>query len=77
MIMIIIVIIVNINIIIGRSGSRCNIDRIDYYRYFSLLSVFYTSACWWDHTGILRNSKSPQVSKSLLNFLTDLDNPVV
>ena len=49
----------------------------NYYFYFTHLRVFYTNVSWWFSTGVLRDSKSPQLSKTLLNILIDLNNAIV
>ena len=53
---------------------------IDYYYYcyyyYLFLRVFHTSFSWWSHWS-LNDSKSPQVSKTLLSILAVLNNAVV
>ena len=48
----------------------------DYY-YFHFIQVFHTSFNWWLFHWCLTESKSPQVSRTLLSILTDFNNAVV
>ena len=41
------------------------------------LEIFHASVGWWFSTRILSDSKSPQVSKTLLSILADFNNAVV
>ena len=48
-----------------------------YCLYFTLLIVFQTSVSRWFLTGVWSDSKSPQVSRTLLRILTERNNAVV
>ena len=48
-----------------------------WYFYLTHLRVFHTSVSWWFLRWILRDSKFPQVSRTLLSILADLNNAVV
>ena len=54
-----------------------------FFRYFGLLLLFYfllvyeICVSWWSFTGVLSDSKSPQVSRTLLSILVDLNNVVI
>ena len=54
---------------------RCATNHY-YYYYHHSLRVFHVSVSWWSFTGV-SNSKSPQVSRTLLSILADLSNAVV
>ena len=47
----------------------------DYY--FTHLRVFHASVNWWFSSRVLSDSKFPQVSRTLLSILADLNNTVV
>ena len=47
------------------------------HNYFTFGGVFHTSVSWWFYSGVSGESKSPQISRTLLNILSDLNNSVV
>ena len=49
----------------------------DYYYYFTLLRVFPISVGWWFSLWSLSDNKSPQVFRTLLGNLADLNNVVI
>ena len=59
------------------TGSHVVRATIQNHLLFYSLSVFHISVSWWFFTGVLSNSKSHQVSRSLLCILADLNNAVV
>ena len=44
--------------------------------YFTLLGVFHINICWWFSYWGLSDNKSPQVSRTLLSILADLNNTI-
>ena len=48
-----------------------------YYYYYLLIRVFHISVSWWFFHSGLSDSKSPQVSRTLLSILAVLNNVVV
>ena len=64
-------------LIIMRSGLLAGNYYYYYYYYFNLFRIFNTSISWWSFHRILSDNKCPEVSRTLLNNLADLNSTVV
>ena len=68
----------------GWSLRRCFVQWLEEiqfhswgFLFFKSLPVFHTGVYWWYFPWTLRDSRSPQVSRTLLPILADLNNTAV